>query len=122
VRYALSPYIKQIGFVFKRLISQRLLKGQFHKLYEDLCAYPKKYMGYFRVSKKSFDELLPMIQPYISYQNTNMRIGYRTTRKICCDSEVRKNNCIHTVQLFHVAKQFTKNYVKQQNYTTKYSM
>ena len=56
------------------LISQRLLKGQFHKLSDDLCAYPKQNIDYFRMNKKSFDELLPMIQPCITYRNTNMRM------------------------------------------------
>ena len=40
------------------LVSQRLLKGQFHQLFDDLCEYPDKFWKYFRMSKKSFDELL----------------------------------------------------------------
>jgi len=26
-----------------RIINRRILKGQLHKIYEDFCAYPKKY-------------------------------------------------------------------------------
>lgn len=54
---------------YNPLISQRLLKGQFRKLYEELCACPKKYIGYFRMSKKSFDELLSVMQLYTTHQN-----------------------------------------------------
>lgn len=31
------------------LVSQRLLKGQFHKLFEDLCIYQSKFVNYFRM-------------------------------------------------------------------------
>jgi hypothetical protein len=55
------------------LVSQRLLKGQFHKLYEDLRIHPKKVFGYFRMTCSSFDELLSMIRPKITYRNTVMR-------------------------------------------------
>jgi hypothetical protein len=47
------------------LISQRLLKDQFHKLCEDLCTFTKKYIGYFRMSKTSFDEL------FLSFNSTS---------------------------------------------------
>jgi len=55
------------------LVSRRLLKGQFHKLYEDLCIHPKKFFRYFRMTSSSFDELLSMIRSKITYQNTVMR-------------------------------------------------
>jgi len=55
------------------LVSQRLLKGQFHKLYEDLHIHPKKFFGYCRMTRSSFNELLSMIGPKITYQNTVMK-------------------------------------------------
>ena len=55
------------------LVSQRLLKGQFHKLYEDLRIHPKKFFGYCRMTCSSFDELLFMIGPKITYRNSVMR-------------------------------------------------
>jgi len=54
------------------LVRQRLLKGQFHKLYEDLRIHPKKFVGYFRMTCSSFDELSSMIRPKITYRNTVM--------------------------------------------------
>jgi hypothetical protein len=54
------------------LVSERLLKRQFHKLYEDLRMHPKKFSGYFRMTGSSFDELLSMIRPKITYRNTVM--------------------------------------------------
>lgn len=55
------------------IISQRLLKGQFYKIFEDLCAYPEKFFQYFRMSKTSFDELLRIVGPSITYQDTTWR-------------------------------------------------
>jgi len=54
------------------LVSQRLLKGQFHNLYEDLRIHPKKFFWYF-IMTSSFDELSSMIRPKITYRNTVMR-------------------------------------------------
>ena len=34
---------------------------------------PKKFFGYFRMTFSSYDELLSMIRPKITYQNTVMR-------------------------------------------------
>jgi hypothetical protein len=36
--------------------------------------HPKKFFGYFRMSCNSFDELLFMMRPSITYQNTAMRV------------------------------------------------
>jgi len=55
------------------LVSQKLLKGQFHKLNEDLHIHPKKFFRYFRMTCSSFNELSSMNGPKITYQNTVMR-------------------------------------------------
>jgi hypothetical protein len=57
------------------LVSQRLLEGQLHKLYEDLRIHPKKFFGYFRMNFSSFDKILSMIRPKITYRNTVMRVS-----------------------------------------------
>lgn len=55
------------------IVSQRLLKGQFHKIYQDLRTYPDKFFDYFRMSMKSYDELIKLIGPRITFKTTNMR-------------------------------------------------
>ena len=55
------------------IVSQRLLKGQFHTLHEDLCEHPEKFFNYYRMSKNSFNELLGTLSTKISYQDTVMR-------------------------------------------------
>ena len=55
------------------IISQRLIKGQFFKLHEDLRHNPKKFFNYYRMSITSFDELLRLIGPYITHQDTTWR-------------------------------------------------
>jgi hypothetical protein len=57
------------------LVSQRLLKGQFHNLYEDLLIHPKKFFAYSRMTCSSLDELSSMIRPKITYRNTVMRVS-----------------------------------------------
>jgi hypothetical protein len=47
-----------------------LLKGQFHKIYENLRAHPNKCFNYYHMSVNSFDELLKLVGPSITYQNT----------------------------------------------------
>lgn len=55
------------------IVSQRLLKGQFHKIYLDLRNHPQKFFNYFRMSVVSFDELLRIVGSKITFQKTNMR-------------------------------------------------
>jgi hypothetical protein len=45
------------------LTTQRLLKGQFHKLYENLRSHPEKFFKYYRMSISSFDEILKLVGP-----------------------------------------------------------
>jgi hypothetical protein len=45
------------------LTTERLLKGQFHKIYENLRAHPNKFYNYYRMSVNSFDELLKLVGP-----------------------------------------------------------
>ena len=81
------------------LISQRLLKGQSRKLYEHLRACPKKYMGYFRMSDKSFDEFIRHDTVVHNIQEHKYEDGYRARRKFSCNSEIRKKQFFHTDSL-----------------------
>jgi hypothetical protein len=55
------------------LTTQRLFKGQFHKLYENLRSHPDKLFKYYQMSISSFDQLLNLVEPSITYQDTNWR-------------------------------------------------
>jgi 3'-phosphoadenosine 5'-phosphosulfate sulfotransferase len=57
----------------KHLLSTRLHKGLFHSLYDDLRQDDEQFFNYFRMSKKSFDELLSVLEEDISGRNTVMR-------------------------------------------------
>ena len=52
---------------------QRLLKGKFYSLYEDLKANPQKFFRYFRKSSATFDKLLILLGPSLTYQDTRLR-------------------------------------------------
>ncbi|KAF2890722.1 hypothetical protein ILUMI_15451 [Ignelater luminosus] len=55
------------------VISQRLMKGQFCKIHNDLRDHPNKFFQYYRMSMRSFDDLLQIIGPRITYQDTKWR-------------------------------------------------
>ncbi|CAI6374003.1 unnamed protein product [Macrosiphum euphorbiae] len=55
------------------ITSQRLLKGQFYKLHNELRSYPVKFFNFYRMSVKSFDDLLNLIRPSITYQDSKWR-------------------------------------------------
>lgn len=54
------------------LISERLNRGKFTLMFEELRCYPEKLFGYFRMSIASFDEPIIIMEPTITYQNINM--------------------------------------------------
>nr|CAH7767442.1 unnamed protein product [Callosobruchus chinensis] len=49
------------------MTAQRSSKGQFKKLHDDLRAHPEIFFKYYRMSVASFDGLLQLILPYITY-------------------------------------------------------
>lgn len=57
------------------IFSSRLLKGQFYKLFSELRKYPEKFFQYSRMTVASFDELLSLMRPLITYQDTTMRLS-----------------------------------------------
>jgi hypothetical protein len=56
-----------------RLTSQRLLKGKLYSLYEDLTANPQKFYRYFRMSSATFDKLLVLLGPGLTFRDTSLR-------------------------------------------------
>jgi hypothetical protein len=69
-------------FCVRRLVSQRVLRGQFHKLYDEFHIHPKKFFGYFRMSCSSFDKLLFVIRPKISCQSTVMKASVQPEERL----------------------------------------
>ena len=55
------------------LCSQRLMKGHFYTLHEELCDYPRKFFKFYRMSKNTFAYLLSVLETKISYQDTHWR-------------------------------------------------
>jgi len=56
------------------IYSCRLLKGKFYTLYENLREHPINFFSYFRMNISTFDELIRLVGPAVSYQNTNFRL------------------------------------------------
>lgn len=55
------------------LTALRPMKGFFYIKYQELRKYSKKFFGYYRMTKKSFDNLLQLVGPAITYQDTHWR-------------------------------------------------
>ncbi|XP_069619986.1 uncharacterized protein [Ranitomeya imitator] len=55
------------------LLTKRLTKGHFHRLYTALREHPEKFYLYCRMTIRTFDILLEILRPGITYQDTRMR-------------------------------------------------
>jgi len=55
------------------LNAQRITLGEFHCLYSDMRQYPDRFFNYYRMSIKSFDELVILLRPRISETNSTFR-------------------------------------------------
>jgi len=79
------------------VVSKRLLNGQFYKLYEDLRKCGGKFFSFLRMSIESFDKLLVLTGPRITYENTRLRL---------CMSARDKNDWIRTADEFYERTNF----------------
>lgn len=102
------------------IVSQRLLKEQFQKVSQDLRAYPKKFFNYYRMSVKGFDELLQLIRPYNTYQDTKWRKAIIQEERLSVTLRFRKkstkacqNNISLTKYLFYVYKNYNSGKVRK---------
>ncbi|KAL4126514.1 hypothetical protein QTP88_010736 [Uroleucon formosanum] len=64
---------KKRKFWVHPLLSDRSTKGLFNLFYNDLRKHEDKFFNYLRMSIKSFDELLELLQQDLTGQQTNMR-------------------------------------------------
>jgi hypothetical protein len=53
--------IKKKKYWVHPITFQRLLKGQFYKLHNELQSYPVKVFNFYRMSVKSFNDLLNLV-------------------------------------------------------------
>jgi len=64
------------------LLAQRILKGSFSTLYGDLRDNENNVFNYFRMSTKSFDELLFKLESKINVSNSG-RPSISPTERLC---------------------------------------
>lgn len=64
------------------LLRDRLEKGLFYTLYDDLRQDDKKFLQYFRMSKTSFDELLENVKEEITGMDTILRKAIPAEEKL----------------------------------------
>ncbi|XP_069813762.1 uncharacterized protein [Dendropsophus ebraccatus] len=64
------------------LIEEHDSLGVFHRLYVNLRRYPDKFKNYCRISVQQFDDLLRLVGPELTFEDTNMR------RAICAEERL----------------------------------
>nr|CAH7725653.1 unnamed protein product [Callosobruchus chinensis] len=64
------------------MTAQRSSKGQFQKLYDDLRVHPENFFKYYWMRVASFDELLQLIRPCLTYKDTNFRKAITATESL----------------------------------------
>ena len=74
----LALMVIQMQFLIREVFvhplnTTRTGKGEFYTLYPDLCHYPKKFFGVFRMDQNQFDNLLQKVAPWLLKQDTNYR-------------------------------------------------
>jgi hypothetical protein len=57
------------------MVSKRLLNGQFYKFYDDLRNCRGNFSSHFRMSIESFDKLLVLAGPQITYEITRLPLS-----------------------------------------------
>lgn len=57
-------------------------ENRFRKFYESIRSYETKFFGYYRMSIKSFEELLVLLRPHIIRQNTNKRLAVSAEERL----------------------------------------
>ncbi|XP_073436961.1 uncharacterized protein [Dendrobates tinctorius] len=55
------------------IVQERVDKGHFSRLYQDLRKYPEKFVHFCRLTIPAFDHLLDLLSPELNYQKTVMR-------------------------------------------------
>ena len=73
----------EIGYIGLIHFMSRLKgKKRFRKLYENVQNFETKFFSYYRMSIKSFDELLVLLTPHISRSNTSIRLAINSEERL----------------------------------------
>lgn len=62
--------------------SERERNKRFEKFCSKIRKYDDKFFGYYRMSQKSFEELLEILRPCITKQNTVMRMAISAEQRL----------------------------------------
>nr|CAI5840206.1 unnamed protein product [Callosobruchus analis] len=78
------------------LWNDRLLHGKFYTMYYKVQEHPRTFFSYFRMSVRSFDQLLRTLAPALIYENANLRLSvkysqYENTKLRLNKKKKRKN-------------------------------
>ncbi|XP_050064509.1 uncharacterized protein LOC126553379 [Aphis gossypii] len=62
--------------------TKRIKEGQFQVNFMILRAHPEEFFKYFRMSIKTFDELISLVRPCLSKQIIHMRVPISTEERL----------------------------------------
>lgn len=60
----------------------REVSGRFSKFYNDIRQFSPKFFEYYRISISSFDELLQLLRPDLTKENTFMRNAITAEKRL----------------------------------------
>ena len=81
------------------ITSQRLLKGKFCSLQEDLKAHPQTFFRYFRMSSATFDKLLVLLGPSLTFQDTRMRRSVPPEERLAVTLRVKITSVLFLINI-----------------------
>lgn len=74
---------KNRRFWVHNMLKKRNIEGEYITLFRELMDDETKFFQYFRMSKYKFHELLSIIEPVITKQNTTFRESITAKQKLC---------------------------------------
>ena len=72
----------EIGYIGFIHLMSKLKRKNVQKDYENVRNFETKFFGYYRMSIKSFDELLVLLRPHISRSNTSIRLAINAEERL----------------------------------------
>jgi hypothetical protein len=81
------------------ITSQRLFKGKFYSLQEDLKAHPQTFFRYFRMSSATFDKLLVLLGPSLTFQDTRMRRSVPPEERLAVTLRVKITSVLFLINI-----------------------
>jgi hypothetical protein len=94
---------KRKKFWVHPITSQKLLKGKFTSLYEDLTAHPQFFSStYFTMCSATLDKLLVLLGPSLTFQDTRMRKSVPAEERLAVTLRLQKSCALILIHILFI--------------------